>query len=58
MRILLVEDEPDAARMLAKGLREEAYVVDVAGCGEENDAASISGVNRIFLQPDHNNNLY
>jgi len=34
LRILLVEDEPDAARMLAKGLREEAYAVDVAGDGE------------------------
>ena len=34
MRILLVEDEPSAAGMLAKGLREEAYAVDVAGDGE------------------------
>ena len=34
MRILLVEDEPDAARMIAKGLREQAYAVDVAGDGE------------------------
>ena len=34
VRILLVEDEPNAARMLAKGLREEAYAVDVAGDGE------------------------
>src|SRR4030095_2532476 len=34
MRILLVEDEPDAARVLAKGLREQAYAVDVAGDGE------------------------
>ena len=34
MRILLVEDEPSAARMLAKGLREEAYAVDVAGDSE------------------------
>jgi DNA-binding response OmpR family regulator len=33
MRILLVEDEPRAAAMLAKGLREEAYVVDVVGDG-------------------------
>ena len=33
MRILLVEDEPDAARMLAKGLREHAYAVDVAPDG-------------------------
>jgi len=31
MRILLVEDEPTAARMLAKGLREQAYAVDIAG---------------------------
>jgi two-component system copper resistance phosphate regulon response regulator CusR len=30
MRILLVEDEPDAAAVLAKGLREHAYAVDVA----------------------------
>jgi two-component system copper resistance phosphate regulon response regulator CusR len=35
MRILLVEDEPSAARMLAKGLREQGYAVDVAGDGEE-----------------------
>jgi PleD family two-component response regulator len=34
MRILLVEDEPDAARVLAKGLREQAYAVDVVGDGE------------------------
>jgi DNA-binding response OmpR family regulator len=30
VRILLVEDEPDAARMLAKGLREQSYAVDLA----------------------------
>jgi two-component system copper resistance phosphate regulon response regulator CusR len=34
MRILLVEDEPDAARLIAKGLRENAYAVDVATDGE------------------------
>jgi two-component system copper resistance phosphate regulon response regulator CusR len=33
MRLLLVEDEPEAARMLAKGLREQAYAVDVATDG-------------------------
>jgi DNA-binding response OmpR family regulator len=33
MRILVVEDEPRAAQMLAKGLREEAYAVDVVGDG-------------------------
>lgn len=34
MRILVVEDEPSAARLLAKGLRHEAYAVDVAADGE------------------------
>jgi len=34
MRILVVEDEPAAAAVLAKGLREFAYAVDVAGNGD------------------------
>src|SRR5215475_13970529 len=35
MRVLLVEDEPAAAQVLAKGLREQAYAVDVAGDGDD-----------------------
>ena len=34
MRILLVEDQPAAARMLAKSLREQAYAVDLAADSE------------------------
>ena len=34
MRVLLVEDEPNAARVLLKGLREQAYAVDLAADGE------------------------
>jgi two-component system copper resistance phosphate regulon response regulator CusR len=34
MRILLVEDEPPAAQVLAKGLREQSYAVDVATDGD------------------------
>jgi DNA-binding response OmpR family regulator len=34
MRVLLVEDEPNAARMLAKGLREQTYAVDIAADGD------------------------
>src|SRR5213595_1469900 len=34
MRVLLVEDEPSAAHVLAKGLREQTYAVDVAADGE------------------------
>jgi two-component system, OmpR family, copper resistance phosphate regulon response regulator CusR len=43
VRILLVEDEPHAARMLAKGLRENAYAVDVASTGP--DAAYQASIN-------------
>jgi two-component system, OmpR family, copper resistance phosphate regulon response regulator CusR len=34
MRVLLVEDEPRAAAILARGLREQTYAVDVAADGE------------------------
>lgn len=34
MRILLVEDERDAARLLAKGLRENSFAVDIAPDGD------------------------
>ena len=34
MRVLLVEDEPNAARMIAKCLREHAYAVDIARDGD------------------------
>jgi two-component system, OmpR family, copper resistance phosphate regulon response regulator CusR len=35
MRLLLAEDEPEMARFIAKGLREQSYAVDVAGDGSE-----------------------
>src|SRR2546423_14805145 len=35
MRVLLVEDEPRAAAILAKGLREQSYAVDVASDAQE-----------------------
>jgi len=34
MRILLVEDEPRMANVVAKGLREHSYAVDIADDGE------------------------
>lgn len=33
MRVLLVEDEPNAAHLIAKGLREQTYAVDLATLG-------------------------
>jgi two-component system OmpR family response regulator len=35
MHLLLIEDDPEAARFLAKGLRESGYVVDLAADGRE-----------------------
>ena len=35
MRILVVEDEPRIANVLAKGLREQSYAVDVSPDGED-----------------------
>ncbi len=35
MRLLLVEDDERIARFVAKGLRENAYAVDVAANGED-----------------------
>lgn len=35
MRILVVEDEPKVARFLERGLKQQAYAVDVAGNGED-----------------------
>jgi CheY-like chemotaxis protein len=34
MRLLLIEDDRKAAKLLARGLREEGFVVDVAPTGE------------------------
>jgi DNA-binding response OmpR family regulator len=47
MRILLVEDDPRIARFVAKGLREQAYAVDVAANGE--DALHQAAVNTYDL---------
>jgi two-component system copper resistance phosphate regulon response regulator CusR len=50
VRILLVEDEPHAARMLAKGLREQTYAVDVATDGRKVlELLSISDYDAVIL---------
>ena len=40
MRILLVEDDRKAARLLTRGLQEEGFVVDVAPTGEDGEERS------------------
>jgi DNA-binding response OmpR family regulator len=37
MRILLIEDDRKAARLLARGLREEGFVVDIVHSAEEGE---------------------
>jgi two-component system copper resistance phosphate regulon response regulator CusR len=50
MRILLVEDERDAAHMLSKGLREQTYAVDVAYDGlEALEKASINSYDLLIV---------
>ena len=50
MRILLVEDEREAAHMLAKGLREKSYAVDVAEDGPAAlEKAEISPYDLVIL---------
>jgi two-component system copper resistance phosphate regulon response regulator CusR len=43
MRVLVVEDDPKLARLIARGLREEAYAVDV--CENGHDAIAQAAVN-------------
>jgi DNA-binding response OmpR family regulator len=50
MRILLVEDDRKAARLLSKGLHEEGFVVDVAHSAEEaDDTLDVTGYDAVIL---------
>jgi two-component system OmpR family response regulator len=50
MRILVVEDEPDLLRTIAKALRENGYAVDEAMDGSEGlSCAAISRYDAIIL---------
>jgi two-component system copper resistance phosphate regulon response regulator CusR len=50
MRILVVEDDPDMSRFIARGLGEHAYAVDVAATGEQAlERATTSPYDAIIL---------
>ena len=50
MRLLLVEDDGKAAGLLAKGLREEGWIVDVAPSGAAGDElASVNDYDIVLL---------
>ena len=50
MRILVVEDDPDMSRFIARGLSEQSYAVDVAATGDAAlEAASTASYDVIIL---------
>ena len=50
MRLLLVEDDTRIARFVAKGLREQAYAVDIAATGEDAlYQAAVNGYDLVIL---------
>jgi len=49
MKILIVEDDAEAARYLAKALRESGHTVDVAGDGETGLEMAMSGSHDVLV---------
>lgn len=49
MRVLLVEDEPETARLLAKGLSEASYAVDMALNGMDGRRFIESGEYQLII---------
>jgi two-component system OmpR family response regulator len=49
MHLLLIEDDAEAARFLAKGLRESGYVVDIAADGREGLFRSTEGTYDLII---------
>jgi two-component system, OmpR family, response regulator len=49
MHLLLIEDDAEAARFLAKGLRESGYVVDIAADGREGLLRATGGAYDLII---------
>lgn len=49
MRLLLIEDDVEAAKYLAKGLRESGYAVDVAADGRDGLAQATEGHHDLII---------
>jgi two-component system, OmpR family, response regulator len=49
MRILIVEDDRDAAAWLVKGLEESGHVVDVAADGEQGLNLALENVHNVYV---------
>ena len=42
MRVLLIEDDAKASKLVARGLQEEGFVVDVAATGEDGEERALT----------------
>ena len=52
MRVLLIEDDPKAAKLLTKGLQEEGFVVDQVTTHEaEEDDAFLNEYDLLLVLP-------
>ncbi len=49
MKILVIEDDREAAQYLAKGLRESGHTVDLAADGEEGFAMALDGAYDVMV---------
>jgi two-component system copper resistance phosphate regulon response regulator CusR len=49
MRVLVVEDEPQMAGFIARGLRDEGYVVDIAGDGAQAMSQALAQIYDLVL---------
>lgn len=49
MRVLLIEDEEDAAHAIAKGLRQESYAVDTATDGQQGLDKALAHIYDIII---------
>src|SRR5437764_14062922 len=49
MKLLLVEDDARTAQAIARGLREEGYVVDISTSAEDAEALATGGDHRLLI---------
>ncbi|HET6519639.1 MAG TPA: response regulator, partial [Geminicoccaceae bacterium] len=49
MRVLIVEDDAEAAGYLAKGLRESGHAVDVAATGRDGLLMAVGGTYDVLV---------
>jgi DNA-binding response OmpR family regulator len=49
MRVLVIEDDRKAAKLLAKGLQEDGFVVDIAATGEDGEDQAMTNEHDVIV---------